>query len=125
MRRIFIAAKGRPHFLCFLIVLECGYGLFLFRHGTATGTTTLIHAILNRFDKPGLKVLTAEDPVTVTYDQQGIRQLEVNSEIGLDYPGAIRSFLRADPDIIMIGEMNDRETASLFIKSALSGYQVF
>ena len=104
-------------------IIKIPYGLFLLAKGVASGTDTIVHAILHHLNKPGLKILTAEDPVKIK--QKGIRQLEVNSEIGLDFPRAIRSFLKADPDIIMIGEMNDRDTASLCIKSALNGHQVF
>jgi type II secretory ATPase GspE/PulE/Tfp pilus assembly ATPase PilB-like protein len=99
------------------------YGLFLVVGPTGSGKTTTLHAALGYINKPGVKIWTAEDPVEITQD--GLRQVEVKPKIGLDFPRVMRSFLRADPDVIMIGEMRDYETASIGIEASLTGHLVF
>ena len=82
-----------------------------------------MHAILGHINKPSVKIWTAEDPIEIT--QAGLRQTEVRPKIGLDFARMMRAFLRADPDIIMIGEMRDEETASIGIEASLTGHLVF
>lgn len=99
------------------------YGLFLVVGPTGSGKTTTLHSALGYINKPGVKIWTAEDPVEIS--QQGLRQVECKPKIGLDFSRIMRAFLRADPDIIMIGEMRDKETASIGIEASLTGHLVF
>ncbi len=99
------------------------YGLILAVGPTGSGKTTSLHAILNHINTPGIKIWTAEDPIEIT--QAGLRQTEVKPRIGLDFAKMMRAFLRADPDVIMIGEMRDEETASIAIEASLTGHLVF
>ncbi len=99
------------------------YGLILAVGPTGSGKTTSLHAILSYINKPGIKIWTAEDPIEIT--QSGLRQVEVKPKIGLDFARVMRAFLRADPDVIMIGEMRDEETASIGIEASLTGHLVF
>ena len=99
------------------------YGLVLAVGPTGSGKTTSLHAILGYINKPGVKIWTAEDPIEIT--QSGLRQVEVKPKIGLDFARVMRAFLRADPDVIMIGEMRDEETASIGIEASLTGHLVF
>jgi type II secretory ATPase GspE/PulE/Tfp pilus assembly ATPase PilB-like protein len=99
------------------------YGLILAVGPTGSGKTTTLHALLGHINKPGVKIWTAEDPIEIT--QQGLRQVEVKPKIGLDFARIMRAFLRADPDVIMIGEMRDEETASIGIEASLTGHLVF
>ena len=99
------------------------YGLILAVGPTGSGKTTSLHAILGHINKPGIKIWTAEDPIEIT--QGGLRQTEVKPKIGLDFARMMRAFLRADPDVIMIGEMRDEETASIGIEASLTGHLVF
>jgi len=104
-------------------ILTRPYGIILAVGPTGSGKTTTLHAALGYINKPGVKIWTAEDPIEIT--QRGLRQVEVKPKIGLDFARVMRSFLRADPDIIMIGEMRDRETASIGIEASLTGHLVF
>jgi type II secretory ATPase GspE/PulE/Tfp pilus assembly ATPase PilB-like protein len=99
------------------------YGLILAVGPTGSGKTTTLHAILNHINTPGIKIWTAEDPIEIT--QAGLRQTEVKPKIGLTFARMMRAFLRADPDVIMIGEMRDEETASIGIEASLTGHLVF
>ncbi len=99
------------------------YGLILAVGPTGSGKTTSLHALLGHINKPGIKIWTAEDPIEIT--QAGLRQTEVKPKIGLDFARMMRAFLRADPDVIMIGEMRDEETASIGIEASLTGHLVF
>jgi len=99
------------------------YGLVLAVGPTGSGKTTSLHAILGHINTPGIKIWTAEDPIEIT--QSGLRQTEVKPKIGLDFAKLMRAFLRGDPDVIMIGEMRDRETASTGIEASLTGHLVF
>jgi type II secretory ATPase GspE/PulE/Tfp pilus assembly ATPase PilB-like protein/tetratricopeptide (TPR) repeat protein len=99
------------------------YGIFLVVGPTGSGKTTTLHSSLAYINRPGIKIWTAEDPVEIT--QEGLRQVECKTKIGLDFARVMRSFLRADPDVIMIGEMRDKETASIGIEASLTGHMVF
>ena len=98
------------------------YGLVLCVGPTGSGKTTTLHAFLGHINQPGVKIWTAEDPVEIT--QAGLRQVQVSPKIGLDFSRIMRGFLRLDPDIIMIGEMRDRETAATAIEASLTGHLV-
>ena len=98
------------------------YGLVLCVGPTGSGKTTTLHAFLGHVNQPEVKIWTAEDPVEIT--QAGLRQVQVNPKIGLDFSRIMRGFLRLDPDIIMIGEMRDRETAAIGIEASLTGHLV-
>ena len=104
-------------------IISLPYGLVLVVGPTGSGKTTTLHAALGNINKPGVKIWTAEDPVEIS--QPGLRQVEVKSKIGLDFARVMRSFLRLDPDVIMIGEMRDYETASTGIEASLTGHLVF
>ncbi len=104
-------------------IISQPYGLFLVVGPTGSGKTTTLHAALGHINKPGIKIWTAEDPVEIS--QVGLRQVEVKPKIGLDFARVMRAFLRADPDVIMIGEMRDYETASTGIEASLTGHLVF
>lgn len=99
------------------------YGLILVVGPTGSGKTTTLHSALNYINTPDRKIWTAEDPVEIT--QEGLRQVQINPKIGLDFASALRSFLRADPDVIMIGEMRDKETAHIGVEASLTGHLVF
>jgi type II secretory ATPase GspE/PulE/Tfp pilus assembly ATPase PilB-like protein len=99
------------------------YGLFFVCGPTGSGKTTTLHSILKSLNTPDTKIWTAEDPVEIT--QKGLRQVQVNKKAGLDFSAVMRSFLRADPDIIMVGEMRDKETTSTGIEASLTGHLVF
>jgi type II secretory ATPase GspE/PulE/Tfp pilus assembly ATPase PilB-like protein len=102
--------------------LKKPYGLILIVGPTGSGKTTTAHAALHILNKPNTKIWTAEDPVEIA--QQGIRQVQVHHKIGYDFSHAMRAFLRADPDIIMVGEMRDYETAKMGIEASLTGHLV-
>ena len=99
------------------------YGLFFVCGPTGSGKTTTLHSILKHINTPDTKIWTAEDPVEIT--QKGLRQVQVNKKAGLDFAAVMRSFLRADPDVIMVGEMRDKETVSTGIEASLTGHLVF
>ncbi len=99
------------------------YGLFFVCGPTGSGKTTTLHSVLHHLNTPDTKIWTAEDPVEIT--QKGLRQVQVNRKSGLDFATAMRAFLRADPDIIMVGEMRDKETVSMGIEASLTGHLVF
>lgn len=99
------------------------YGLFFVCGPTGSGKTTTLHSILKSLNTTATKIWTAEDPVEIT--QRGLRQVQMNVKAGLTFPLVMRSFLRADPDIIMVGEMRDKETTSIGIEASLTGHLVF
>ncbi len=103
--------------------LELPYGLILVVGPTGSGKTTTLHAALGYVNRSEKKIWTAEDPVEIV--QEGLRQVQVRPKIGLTFARALRAFLRADPDIIMIGETRDEETAHIVIEASLTGHLVF
>ena len=104
-------------------LVESPYGMVLAVGPTGSGKTTTLHAMLGKVNAQEKKVWTIEDPVEIT--QAGLRQMQVNPQIGLSFASAMRSFLRADPDVIMVGEMRDEETAHMAIEASLTGHLVF
>lgn len=108
--RPFLAALMQPH------------GIVLVTGPTGSGKTTTLYAALHRLNKPDVKILTVEDPVE--YQMEGVNQIQVKPQIGLTFANALRSILRQDPDVIMIGEIRDLETAQIAVQSALTGHLV-
>ena len=102
--------------------LENPYGMILATGPTGSGKTTTLHALLKKMDKEHLKIVTIEDPVEKVID--GIEQIQVNDEINMSFENVLRHILRHDPDVIMVGEIRDRETAELAIRSALTGHLI-
>jgi general secretion pathway protein E len=103
-------------------LIERPHGILLVTGPTGSGKTTTLYASLAKLDAGALKILTVEDPVE--YQLTGINQVQVQSQIGMSFANALRSILRQDPDIIMIGEMRDTETAQIAVQSALTGHLV-
>ena len=99
------------------------YGLFYVCGPTGSGKTTTLHSILKFLNTPDTKIWTAEDPVEIT--QKGLRQVQINKKAGIDFALVMRAFLRADPDIIMVGESRDKETVSMGVEASLTGHLVF
>ncbi len=114
--------ESRP----FDIIKRCigrPYGLLLVTGPTGSGKTTTLYSILNRLNKEDTKILTAEDPVEFNF--RGINQVPVKESVGMTFAAALKSFLRQDPDIIMLGEIRDIDTAEIAIKAAMTGHLVF
>ena len=107
----------------FVDMISKPYGIVLVVGPTGSGKTTTLHAALRYINKPETKIWTAEDPVEIS--QEGLRQVQVHPKIGFDFATAMRAFLRADPDVIMVGEMRDHETVSTGIEASLTGHLVF
>ncbi len=105
-----------------LEIIEKPHGIILCVGPTGSGKTTTLHAVLHRLNTDARKIWTAEDPIEIT--QEGLRQVQVLPKIGFTFAAAMRSFLRADPDVIMIGEMRDRETADVAVEASLTGHLV-
>jgi type IV pilus assembly protein PilB len=102
--------------------IELPFGMVLVTGPTGSGKTTTLYSALTRVNRPGVNIMTAEDPVE--YNLEGINQVNVNDEVGLTFAAALRAFLRQDPNIIMVGEIRDIETASIGVKAALTGHLV-
>lgn len=110
-----------------LKILEEGiskpYGIILVTGPTGSGKSTTLYSVLSHLNKPGINIVTAEDPVE--YQLAGVNQVQINPQVGLTFASALRSFLRQDPNIILVGEIRDKETAQLAIQAALTGHLVF
>ena len=98
------------------------YGILLFTGPTGSGKTTTLYAILNELAREEVNVITIEDPVEKR--MMGVNQVQVNAKAGLTFASALRSILRQDPDIVMIGEIRDEETAEIAVRSAITGHYV-
>ena len=103
-------------------IAEKPYGIILCVGPTGSGKTTTLHSVLGSINTPDIKIWTAEDPVEIT--QYGLRQVQVQPKINFTFAAAMRAFLRADPDVIMVGEMRDKETADIGIEASLTGHLV-
>jgi type II secretory ATPase GspE/PulE/Tfp pilus assembly ATPase PilB-like protein len=103
-------------------IAEKPYGIILCVGPTGSGKTTTLHSVLGSINTPDIKIWTAEDPVEIT--QYGLRQVQVQPKISFTFAAAMRAFLRADPDVIMVGEMRDKETADIGIEASLTGHLV-
>jgi type II secretory ATPase GspE/PulE/Tfp pilus assembly ATPase PilB-like protein len=104
-------------------LIQMPYGLILAVGPTGSGKTTTLHSLVGAINTPTRKIWTAEDPVEIT--QRGLRQVQVHPRIGFDFAAALRAFLRADPDVIMVGEMRDQETATMGVEASLTGHLVY
>ena len=103
--------------------MEAPYGVNLVTGPTGSGKSTTLYSALSNLNTPDTNIMTAEDPVE--YQLAGINQVQVNNQVGLTFAAALRSFLRQDPDVIMVGEIRDQETATIAINAALTGHLVF
>jgi type IV pilus assembly protein PilB len=106
----------------FMNALDKPYGMILVTGPTGSGKTTTLYSALNYLNKPGINIMTAEDPVE--YNFTGMNQVQIKEEIGLTFASALRAFLRQSPDIILVGEIRDFETAEIAVKAALTGHLV-
>ena len=113
---------SQPNLTALRAVVQKSYGLVLVCGPTGCGKTTTLHSVVRDINTAGRKIWTAEDPIEIT--QSGLRQVQVNPRIGWTFAAAMRTFLRADPDVIMIGEMRDEETARIAIEASLTGHLV-
>ncbi|RUA03262.1 MAG: pilus assembly protein, partial [Deltaproteobacteria bacterium] len=113
---------SKPNYENFIKAISTPYGIIFVCGPTGSGKTTTLHSALGYINKPERKIWTAEDPVEIT--QRGLRQVQVKPKIGFDFATAMRSFLRADPDVIMVGEMRDKETTQIGIEASLTGHLV-
>jgi general secretion pathway protein E len=109
--------------VCLQRLMALPNGIILVTGPTGSGKTTTLYTALKDLNRPELKLFTVEDPIE--YQLSGINQIQVQPQIGLDFPTALRSILRQDPDIVMIGEIRDLETARIAIQAALTGHLVF
>ena len=116
-------AFSGPNLKNLLDLIEMPYGIMLVVGPTGSGKTTTLHSVLGHINRPEVKIWTAEDPVEIT--QYGLRQVQTHAKIGYTFAEAMRSFLRADPDVIMVGEMRDAETAAMGLEASLTGHLVF
>lgn len=117
-----LGLSARNH-AAFNTAVRSPYGLFLVVGPTGSGKTTTLHSALALVNQPNKKIWTAEDPIEIS--QRGLRQVQINHRIGFTFAKALRSFLRLDPDIIMVGEMRDIETSAIAIEASLTGHLVF
>ncbi|MBE9580603.1 MAG: GspE/PulE family protein [Proteobacteria bacterium] len=120
LNKIGFSQKNYENFISLIVQ---PYGLVFVCGPTGSGKTTTLHSALGYINKPEIKIWTAEDPVEIT--QVGLRQVQTHHKIGFDFAAAMRSFLRADPDVIMVGEMRDKETTHIGIEASLTGHLVF
>jgi general secretion pathway protein E len=113
---------GGANLAALLRILERPHGIILVTGPTGSGKTTTLYAALSRLNTPERKILTVEDPIE--YQLEGITQIQVQPSIGLDFANVLRSLLRHDPDVMMVGEIRDRETAEIAVQAALTGHLV-
>src|SRR5207245_418552 len=111
------------HYRCSKQLIDMPHGIVLVTGPTGSGKSTTLYSALNEIKDETLKIITVEDPVE--YQQDGISQIQVHSKIGLTFAAALRSILRHDPDVVLIGEMRDLETAESAIQASLTGHLVF
>ncbi|MFZ3045278.1 MAG: GspE/PulE family protein, partial [Desulfatirhabdiaceae bacterium] len=114
---------SKPNYDRFISAITKPYGIIFVCGPTGSGKTTTLHSALGYINKVETKIWTAEDPVEIT--QRGLRQVQVQPRIGFDFSTAMRAFLRADPDVIMVGEMRDKQTTQIGIEASLTGHLVF
>ena len=122
LRKITDLGMTEYNYQMFEKMLKCPHGVILVTGPTGSGKTTTLYAALGEIAKPNVNVITVEDPVEKNID--GINQVQVNSKAGMTFAAALRSILRQDPDIVMIGEMRDTETAEIGIRAAITGHLV-
>jgi type IV pilus assembly protein PilB len=120
IKKLGIPEPGAGHVMT---TLGSPFGMLLVTGPTGSGKTTTLYSALSMLNKPDTNIMTAEDPVE--YNVDGVNQVLVNSAIGLTFASALRAFLRQDPDVIMVGEIRDLETAEIAVKAALTGHLVF
>ena len=120
LNKIGFSKKNYENFVSLIVQ---PYGLVFVCGPTGSGKTTTLHSALGYINKPDIKIWTAEDPVEIT--QGGLRQVQTHHKIGFDFATAMRAFLRSDPDVIMVGEMRDKETTHIGIEASLTGHLVF
>ena len=106
----------------FMKAIDSPYGMVLVTGPTGSGKSTTLYSALQQINKPDINIMTAEDPVE--YNLMGINQVQMKDDIGLNFAAALRSFLRQDPDVVMVGEIRDYETAEIAVKAALTGHLV-
>ncbi len=102
--------------------IDAPHGMILVTGPTGSGKTTTLYSVLQELNNPQYNIVTVEDPIE--YELAGINQVAVRADIGMDFSAALRSILRQDPDIVMVGEIRDNETADIAVKAALTGHQV-
>ena len=102
--------------------IDAPHGMILVTGPTGSGKTTTLYSVLQELNNPQYNIVTVEDPIE--YELNGVNQVSVRNDIGLDFASALRSILRQDPDIVMVGEIRDNETADIAVKAALTGHQV-
>ena len=122
LRKITDLGMSEYNYKMFESMLKCPHGVMLVTGPTGSGKTTTLYAALGEIAKPNVNVVTVEDPVEKNIE--GINQCQVNSKAGMTFSAALRSILRQDPDIVMIGEMRDSETADIAIRAAITGHLV-
>ena len=122
LRKITDLGMSDYNYQLFESMIKCPHGVILVTGPTGSGKTTTLYAALGELAKPNVNVITVEDPVEKAID--GINQVQVNSKTGMTFAAALRSILRQDPDIVMIGEMRDSETADIGIRAAITGHLV-
>ena len=104
-------------------MIEQPYGIIYVTGPTGSGKTTTLYSALAEINDPGVNISTAEDPIE--YDLPGVTQIQANADIGLTFAGVLRAFLRQDPDVLLVGETRDKETAHTAVEAALTGHLVF
>ncbi|MBW1787486.1 MAG: type II secretion system ATPase GspE [Deltaproteobacteria bacterium] len=123
LRRLPDLGMDRDALTAFDRLIHLSHGIILVTGPTGSGKTTTLYAVLGTINHPDINIITIEDPVE--YQMDGIGQIQVNPRIGLTFAGGLRSIVRQDPDVILVGEIRDRETAEIAIHSALTGHLVF